>query len=46
MTPTTELMRSSGVGFRSGRTLCSMEDSPVEYKGGSIPPPDQRRSYN
>ncbi len=31
---------------RSGRTLCALGGIPVEYKGGSIPPPDQRRSYS
>jgi hypothetical protein len=32
--------------LRSARTLCPMGGIPVEYKGGSIPPPDERRSYN
>jgi hypothetical protein len=32
--------------LRSARTLRLMGGIPVEYKGGSIPPPDQRRSYN
>jgi hypothetical protein len=32
--------------LRSARTLCRLGGIPVEYKGGTIPPPDQRRSYN
>jgi hypothetical protein len=31
---------------RGARTLCPMGGIPVEYKGGSIPPPDERRSYS
>ncbi|WP_264674395.1 hypothetical protein [Nocardioides dongkuii] len=31
---------------RGARTLCPFGGIPVEYKGGSVPPPDQRRSYN
>ena len=32
--------------LRSARTLCRSGGIPVEYKGGTIPPPDERRSYN
>ncbi len=32
--------------LRSARTLCPIGGIPVEYKGGSIPPPDERRAYN
>ena len=32
--------------LRGARTLCSIGGIPVEYKGATIPPPDQRRSYN
>jgi hypothetical protein len=31
---------------RGARTLCPWGGSPVEYKGGTIPPPDERRSYS
>jgi hypothetical protein len=38
----------------TGRALCHpgqrkdypLGGIPVEYKGGTVPPPDQRRSYN
>ena len=36
----------------SRRVLAQRKDAPhmggipVEYKGGTVPPPDQRRSYN
>jgi hypothetical protein len=32
--------------LRRARTLCPMGGIPVEYKGGTIPPPDERRSYS
>jgi hypothetical protein len=32
--------------LRGARTLCRLGGIPVEYKGGTIPPPDERRSYN
>jgi hypothetical protein len=32
--------------LRGARTLGPIGGVPVEYKGGTIPPPDQRRSYN
>jgi len=32
--------------LRSARTLCPIGGIPVEYKGGTIPPPDERRAYN
>ena len=46
------MSRAIGMGelrspsLRGARTLCSMGGIPVEYKGGTIPPPDQRRSYS
>jgi hypothetical protein len=32
--------------LRSARTLSPMGGIPVEYNGGTIPPPDERRSYS
>jgi hypothetical protein len=46
-------MRTSSIKRRASRAvLARRKDAlpdggiPVEYKGGTIPPPDQRRSYS
>jgi hypothetical protein len=36
----------SAASLRNARTLCPIGGIQVEYKGGTIPPPDQRRSYS
>jgi hypothetical protein len=43
ITPTVSSLRSESM--RRARTLCLLGGIPVEYKGGSIPPPDERRAY-
>ncbi len=42
--PISRSLRSRSL--RGARTLCPFGGIPVEYKGGTVPPPDQRRSDN
>jgi hypothetical protein len=46
MSSSTMLVRASRAVLARRKDALPLGGIPVEYKGGTIPPPDQRRSYS